>query len=150
MGISWMFYSIGPGPVWWHWPEMDLKELNNLSRLTPTSSIKFELIKSSSFQINELKLETGYYWWSVWPDAGIKSSPNFPQSCPNCSNESLYWLMMLFKVAQMVAQILWLLLPRKFVSKSFEKSPIWSHCWWPAHFLILDRWPIPIGQGMDA
>ena len=61
---------------------------------------------------------------AVWPDGAINSSPNFIQSCPNCCHDSE----MLFKVAQIVAKILWLLLLRKLVAKNFKNIPIWSHC----------------------
>ena len=59
---------------------------------------------------------------SVWPEAGVKSSPNVSKSCLKSSKSSFYIRVRFFKIAPKVANHLgyfcW-----NFVAKNFKKSP---------------------------
>ena len=55
-------------------------------------------------------------------DIGVKSSPNVPKSCPQSGNSSFY-LRMIFLKLHKKFPIIWATFVKKFVTKTFQKSP---------------------------
>ena len=55
---------------------------------------------------------------SEWPDAELKSSPNFSKSCPKSNHSSLTWQVSLFTLTENWASFDW----NHFI-KNFQKSP---------------------------
>ena len=58
----------------------------------------------------------------VWPDVGVKSSPNVSKSCPKSSSSSFYARVRIFKITQKVYNHLGYFC-YKFVTEIFKKSP---------------------------
>ena len=71
------------------------------------------------WQTKSLTVETQ----AVWPNVGVKSSPNVAKSYSRSSHSSFYIRVRFFKLAQKVTNILLVNL----LTKTFKNRPIWSH-----------------------
>ena len=81
---------------------------------------------------------------SVWPDVGIKCSPNFSQSSPNSSNSSFYLRNKVFTNSAQSHQIYYL------SPRTFNNCPIWSHCRrFQRHFTRFFRVPSSVTRWLD-
>ena len=77
----------------------------------------------------------GFFFWrpstggvspgadQVWPDAEIKSSPNFSKSCQKCCQISFIWKGTFFKIALKSLNI-WATFKTKYFTQNFRKSSI--------------------------
>ena len=102
-------------------------------RLPSCLNLLFGHFKTVSIELYTLLTYFSGLWFKQptsrpeWIDVGLKSSPNFCQSCPKSS------LCRLFKIALKVTNhLLKILLPR-----TFNNRPIWSH--WSRHSILLVR-----------
>ena len=65
-----------------------------------------------------------FHW--VWPDVGIKSSPNVSKSCAKYSHSSFFSKVKLSRIASNITNYLSTFVSR-FLIKKFKNCPNWSH-----------------------
>ena len=79
----------------------------------------------------------------MWPDNGIKSSPNVSKSYPRSSRISFYKRVRFFKIAKKVP-IIWATFDRNFVTNNYQKSPNLVTLW------PINAYLVPSGQSYKS